>query len=321
MQLFTFKMLKRLQYNHLFWVFTIVMAAMINSCTRDIIEPDLNKATVVLIAPANGYETSALTHLFWWNPVKDAEKYNLQIVTTGFSSIQRLMLDTNLTSTKFSFTLPPGIFEWRVKAFNSSSGSGYSVFSLKIDSSMNLGGQTVVLVSPAKDFITNKTTHTFKWDTLYNADEYRFQIVNSVGQTVMDLPIKSDSIVRTLNEGTYTWQVRAQNASSNSPYSSRKITVDTTAAPVSIQVFPVNNDTIKGTDSLAWIRSVASIGDSLFIYTDSLLVSLSLKEYLTTTTYYRFHGIAKKSYYWRLKSLDLAGNWSPKGTVRKFWVK
>jgi hypothetical protein len=115
--------------------------------------------------------------------------------------------------------------------------------------------------------------------------------------------------------------VRAQNITSNSPYTSRKITVDTTAPVVSIQTFPANNDTIKGTDSLAWTRSASAIGDSVFIYADSLMASLAHKEYLSSVTYYRFIGTAKKKYFWRLKSGDLAGNWSPKGTVRKFWVK
>src|SRR5690349_16647268 len=111
-----FRMLKRLCNNYGL-VLLLAAGAILNSCTRDIIEPDLSKETVTLLAPANGYETTMLTNLFWWDAVKNAEKYNLQIVTTGFSSIQRLMLDTNLTANKFQFTLPPGIFEWRVKAF------------------------------------------------------------------------------------------------------------------------------------------------------------------------------------------------------------
>jgi len=302
-------------------VFLFAAGVILNSCTRDIIEPDLSKKTVTLLAPANGYETTLLTNLFWWDNVKDAEKYNLQIVTTGFSSIQRLMLDTNLTVNKFAFTLPPGMFEWRVKAFNSSSSGPYTVFALKIDSTADLSGQTVVLVSPGKDALTRKTTQTFKWDTLYNAEEYRFQILNSLNQTIIDVPTSADSITRTLNEGTYTWQVRAQNATSNSPYSSRKITVDTTAPAVSIQTFPAHKDTLEGSDSLAWTRSASAEGDSLFIYADSLMTTVSYKGYITAVTYYKFTGTPTKSYFWRLRSGDLAGNWSPKGAPWKFWVK
>lgn len=289
------------------------------SCTKDIVEPDLSNKTVTLLAPADSFQTTTLTHLFWWNEIEDAEKYNLQIVSPGFSSIQKLLLDTNLTTNKFAFTLTPGVFQWRVKAFNSSSNSPYSIFTLTIDSTTDLSGQTIVLNSPANNFLTNTTTHTFKWDTLYNADEYRFQIINSFSQTIIDVTLTTDTAKYTLSEGQYTWQVRAQNATSISPYSSRTITVDTTAPAVSVPTFPANNDTITGTDSLVWTRNSSAVGDSIFIYTDSLFSS-PVKAY-TTNTDYTFTGTINQDYFWRLRSKDAAGNWSAFGNLIKFWVK
>lgn len=313
-------MLKKFQNNYRLLQLAFVAGVILYSCTKDVIEPDLSKETITLLAPANGYETTILTHLFWWEEVKDAEKYNLQIVSTGFSAIQDLLLDTNLTNNKFTFTLPPGLFEWRVKAFNSSSESAYSVFSLVIDSTADLSGQTIVLLSPANNLLTRTMLQTFKWDTLYNAEEYRFQVINSSSQTIIDVILIKDSTTFALNEGTYTWQVRAQNATSNSLYSSRTITVDTTAPAVSVQTFPANNDTITGTDSLAWARASSAIGDSLFIYPDSLVSSPLYKGYSTDVDY-TFSGTINQDYFWRLRSVDAAGNWSTKGTLRKFWVK
>lgn len=313
-------MLKRFQNKYWILLYILIAGMVISSCTKDFVEPDLSKVTVSLLAPADGYETTTLTHVFWWDKVKDVSTYNLQIVSPGFSGIQKLMLDTNLTTNKFTFSLPPGMFEWRVKAYNSSSEGPYSVFSLIIDSTADLSGQTVVLNSPANNLLTNETTNTFQWDTLYSADEYRFQVINSSNQTIIDVTLTKDSATYTLNEGTYTWQVRAQNSTSNSLYSSRTITVDTTAPVVSVQTFPANNDTVNGTDSLAWSRATTAIGDSLFIYPDSLMSTSSFMGY-TTNTYYKFTGTINNDYFWRLKSVDAAGNWSPKGTLRKFWVK
>lgn len=291
------------------------------SCTRDVIEPDLSNKAVVLLSPADGYETTTLTHLFWWEEVKNAESYNLQIVSTSFSSIQSLLLDTNLTTNKFSFSLLPGMFEWRVRAFNSSSDGPYSVFSLIIDSTASLAGQVVVLNSPSNNFLSNIPTHTFEWDTLYNADEYRLQIINATtSQTVIDVTLTTDTARYTLTEGTYTWQVRAQNSTSVSLYSARTLIIDITAPPVSVQTFPADRDTISGTDSLAWTRSSLAMSDSLFIYPDSLVSSPVFKGYVTDVDY-TFLGTINQDYFWRLKSGDAAGNWSGFGTLRKFWVK
>lgn len=320
-QQYIYKMLKRFQNKLLILLFVLVGGIVLYSCTKDIIEPDLSGKAVVLLSPANGFETTTLTHLFWWEEVKNASSYNLQIVSTSFSSIQSLLLDTNLTTNKFAFTLPPGLFEWRVRAFNSSSKGPYSIFSLQIDSTSSLIGQTVVLNSPTNTLLTKTVTHTFQWDTLYNADEYRLQIINNTtSQTVVDVTLTTDTARYTLSEGTYTWKVRAQNSTSVSAYSSRTLTIDITAPVVSVQSFPANKDTISGTDSLAWIRSAAAIADTLFIYPDSLVSSLVFKGYVTDQDY-TFPGIINQDYFWRLKSVDAAGNWSTYGTLRKFWVK
>lgn len=312
-------MLRKFQNKYRLLLLLSIAGFILDSCTKDFVEPDLGKATVTLLAPANGYETTTLTHMFWWGEVKDAGSYNLQVVSPSFSSIHKLHLDTNLTSNKFTFSLAPGLYEWRVKVFNSSSESSYSIFSLKIDSTVNLNGQMVVLNSPANNLVTNQASQTFKWDTLYNATEYRFQIINSVNVPVVDVILLSDTAKYTLSAGVYTWQVRAQNATSNSLYTSRTITVDLTAPIVSVQTFPAHNATLTGTDSLVWTRSPDAIADSIFIYSDSLFAA-PVKAYATNTTY-DFVGTVNQDYFWRLKSGDVAGNWSAFGTLRKFWVK
>jgi hypothetical protein len=314
-------MSKRFQNRFIAVCFAGASALGLSSCTHDIVEPDLSKETVVLLAPADSYTTTTLTHLFWWEEVENAKKYNLQVVKPGFSNIQQLLLDTNVTSNKFTFTLTPGTFQWRVKAFNSATSSPYSIFTLTIDSTVDLSAQTVVLVSPAANLVTKIPAHTFTWIKLYNASEYRLQVINASNSAVIDVIKTEDTATYTLSEGVYTWQVRAQNSTSFSPYSTRTITIDMTSPAVSVQNFPANNDTITGTDSLDWSPSAGAVGDSLFIYADSLMTTTSYKQFFNTVTYYAFTGTVNQDYFWQLKSVDAAGNWSAKGTLRKFWVK
>lgn len=314
-------MLKRFQNRYTFIALSFCFSLILNACIRDIIEPNLSKETIKLLAPADNYSTSTITQLFWWDTVQGANKYNLQIVSPSFSAIQKIVLDTNIKKNNFSFTLIPGNYQWRVRAFNSSSSTAYSVFSLHVDSVVDLSAQSVVLLSPINGLVTNKVQHVFKWDKLYNANEYRFQVENASNAVVIDVTLTKDSATYFLNEGVYKWQVRAQNATSNSLYTTRTITVDTTAPVVSVQSFPAHKDTIAGTDSLAWIRSSSAIGDSLYIYSDSLALSLAYSGFFSTTTYYRYSGIANHNYFWTLRSKDMAGNWSKYGVLQKFSVK
>ncbi|MBI4946045.1 MAG: hypothetical protein HY840_06555 [Bacteroidetes bacterium] len=291
------------------------------SCTKDIVETNISGSAVTLLSPQNNDTSVVLTQLFWWNEVKGALKYNLQIVKPSFTNANQLVLDSNVAGTKFSVTLTPGIYQWRVKAKNASSETPYSeIRTLKIDSTTNLSAQAVVLVSPANGDISNRHKQTFVWNPLYNATEYRFQVIDQSSSTLIDAIITKDSATYTLVDGQYTWQVRAQNASSNSTYSSRTLTIDSVAPAPSVPLLPANKDTITSPDTLTWTRTTA-VYDSLFIYPDSLFSSVSFKAG-TASTSAVFTTSVKGDYFWRLKSKDAAGNWSGYSTpLYKFWIK
>jgi len=101
---------------------------------EDIIEVNLSDFNVSLLAPTNGLSTTDSDHKFYWENLKGAEEYNLQIVSPRFSSISKFVLDTTITDNNFDFTLSPDEYEWRVKAINASSHTDYSVFNLTIGS-------------------------------------------------------------------------------------------------------------------------------------------------------------------------------------------
>ena len=300
------------------WLSAFVL---LSSCTRDFVELDLSTRNVVLLSPPDNYITASNTINFWWEETDGAFEYHLQIVDSSFSYITQLMLDTTIESEQFSFSLPPGDYQWRVKALNGSSSTSYTVpRSLTVDTTSNISTQTILLLSPTNNLSTNTTALNFRWSPLGSADDYRFQVLNSRSQIITDQVITDDSISYTLSSGTYPWKVRGQNSVSNTPYSTRTITIDLVGPVAPALLLPTHGDTLPNPVALSWSRDASATGDSLFIYTDSLVSAPVYMAYLTPTTY-SFTGTSTQIYFWRLKSRDAAGNWSAYSTVRKFKVQ
>jgi hypothetical protein len=291
-------------------------------CTTDFIEPNLEGKTIRLLAPANNYSSPAFTVTFWWEELKGASGYRLQVVDSSFSYIQGLELDTLVTGTQFSFTLAPGNYQWRLRAENNSSHTDYSTArNLHIDTTASLGNQTVVLLSPAQNLCTNQATTTFKWNTLPSADDYRFQLINmTTNSTVTDVVIQADSFNYTLAQGQYQWQVRGQNATSNTLYSSRIINIDLAAPGAPSLSAPLDGAMVNNPVTLSWSHDVSATADSLYVYADSLYTTVLNAVYTTSQTY-NFNGVSFQTYFWRVRSADNAGNWSAFSTRRKFYIQ
>nr|WP_319570068.1 hypothetical protein [uncultured Draconibacterium sp.] len=96
---------------------------------------DLSDKSTVILAPKDSLVTTATTHTFWWEKLDGAEKYNFQLVTPSFDSIESLIEDTSLTDNQITLTVPPGKYQWRVKGINSISQTGYSTYTLIINPS------------------------------------------------------------------------------------------------------------------------------------------------------------------------------------------
>jgi hypothetical protein len=311
-----------------FAVMLFVLTITFSSC-KDVFEEDLAKKTVTINSPQNGLQTTNSTEIFWWEPVEGAIKYNLQIVSPTFLNTQKLVLDTNVTVCKFEFTLTPGLYEWRVKAFNSSSYTPFVTYSLQVDSTANLSNQQIVLISPGSSFVTNHTSVKFSWYSLYNADDYRFELRTSDwnGSLAINPIITTyDTLTLTLEEGTYAWGVQAHNITSNSPFSTRVITIDLTDPNTPLLNYPANNITVNdsiltaSTIIFGWFRGVntgSAIHDSLYIATDSLFSTIFDSTVLTDTTYSKPFTTAG-SYFWKIRSYDIAGNKSSYSVTRKF---
>lgn len=311
------------------WTTLLFVLVILTYSCKDVFEEDLTKKTITINSPQNALQTTNVTQTFWWEPVEGAIKYNLQIVSPTFLNLQKLILDTNITKCKFEYTLTPGLYEWRVKAFNSSSSTSYMLYSLQVDSTANLSNQQVVLIAPAGFYATNQSGLIFSWYPLYNAEDYRFELrsINWDGNLVINPIITTyDTLHLTLAEGTYAWGVQAHNSTSNSPFYSRIITVDLTNPNIPLLSYPAVNATINDSTLTAsiinfgWTRGAntgSAIHDSLYISNDSLFSSIFDSAVLTDTTYSKSFTNAG-IYFWKVKSFDSAGNKSSYSVTRKF---
>lgn len=312
--------------------FFIVITAFIlfvTSC-KDIQEEDISGLTVVLHTPANSTTTEVLTHTFWWSKIDGATEYNLQIASPSFLTPEYLILDSNVTSNKYTFTLNPGSYEWRVKAMNGAYETDYTTYTLQIDSTPDLSGQQIVLISPNDNFATNNQTITFKWYTLYNADDYRFEIRTPDWNGSLAYPVtitQYDTLNITLNEGFYVWGVQGQNLTSNSPFSSRSIVIDTTSPGIPVLTYPsddatINDSTLTNSEiTFRWQRgsnSGSEIKDSLYVSTDSLFLSGIIVSVHLADTVYTKAMTTEDEYFWKVRSIDAAGNYGNNSVIRKF---
>ncbi len=294
-----------------------------------ITEPDIEDSEVILIAPANNLKTETTTHTFWWEHVPDAERYNLLIVSPTWDSVVQLVVDTNLSSNKFVATLPPGEYDWAVSAYNSSSSTGYYINHLTIDTATSLNYQTVVLRSPENDYHSPKRKIIFEWYKLEIADSYLFDIKKDSWQGESVIPTKLttyDTLKISLNEGIYYWGIQAKNDFSNTIYSTRKLTVDTTAPEIpNITIPQKHGDTLSSQNlKITWKHpkeSLSPISDSVLISSDSSnFYSNIIEQFVTKELDAGVSGYAAGHYYVKIRSFDAAGNLGESTAIKKFSV-
>jgi hypothetical protein len=313
-----------------YWIINILLLVLFLGSCKDIIEPDLGKQTVNLLSPVNGYNSQSASITFWWDEVKYATKYHLQVVKPNFNAIQTLLLDTHVTTNKFTYTLGSGPYQWRLRAENGSSQTAYATRSFTVDSTLNLGSQAITLISPADNIISKDYKQTFKWYLLSNADDYRFEILSGTNTIYTSATYTKDTLTYTFaGDGTYTWRVKGQNVQSSTPFTTRTITIDATAPNTPTLLLPNDLDSTtfaigtktKAAIKLSWDRGTVTgttITDSVLVY-QFPATSGFLNKSTSATTYSDSLPIGK--YYWKIRSYDAVGNKSNYSVVRSFKVK
>lgn len=309
--------------------FIMGLILLLSSACSAILLEDLAAEEVVLKAPSNGLESPQFSQTFWWEELTTVvDGYRLEIVSPSFDSIAELVLQTEIAAENtFTVSLTPGIYQWTVVGFNSGSETNPVIRDLVIvnDSTADLSNQSLLLVSPAAGFVTNNTTLNFLWQELASASAYKIQIAspdfsNSTFFTVNET-LSADNYSATLEEGIYRWRVRAENETSITPYTERELIIDLSPPEAPILLSPNNGDTLSLPAMLAWEVDNSSSEDTLYLYSDASLNTLILKE-ATSATSYQLNGVAlDQQYYWRLRSVDAAGNTGDFSTTNNFYIE
>lgn len=306
----------------------LVLSVLIFAACDDFFEKDIESSEVTLNSPADSVRTEVSSITFWWEPVNGATSYQLQVASPNFAAIVKPVLDTTVGANKFIFTLVPGKYEWRVRALNSAYATGYFFSSFQIDSTMNLTKQEVVLVSPVENYYTNTSTISLKWEKLYNALEYQLDIKSPDwnGNKIRGTKITPyDTANVYLAEGKYAWGVRGSNDGSVSVYSFRNIMVDKTAPVAPSLVKPTTGTSFsQGSIDFGWTRANdtgSPLYDSLYLSTDSAFTVSGIKQSLKVEE--QSVSIEMKdngTYFWKVKSVDKAGNRGAFSVIRKFKI-
>ena len=296
------------------------------ACSKDYIEPDVSNVTIKLISPADNLNTSVLTHTFMWETFDDATTFNLQIISGTVTNSNYTVLDTNITTDSFTQTLALGNYYWKVKAYNSAYDGPYSTRNLVLanDNSSDISAQVIVLNAPTHNSYLNSLNVTFTWVDNPFVDDYRLEIYTpDLNGTIVGSPVTSSTNSQPYSftsEGSYAWQVRGQNATSNTIYSNFSMQIDTTSPATPQLLLPLEATII--TDSLVtltWTYPVdlgTPITDSIYIYSDILLTNL-YKSGASTSKQFTDTNSAG-TFYWGIKSFDAAGNTSSYSSFNSF---
>ncbi|RZS98806.1 hypothetical protein [Aquimarina brevivitae] len=292
------------------------------SCEEILIEEDLSDDTVTLIAPVDGSTVANASVNFSWEAVDPATSYRLQIARPSFASAVQVVKDTTLALTSFSTTLTSNTYEWRVRAQNAGSNTVYTSAAFSVTESDNFPARDVVLLSPQNNQIINTATITLTWEQVTDATTYRVQLLDDTNQVIDEQAVTTTSAQFVFPEGTTTWQVRAENDTQNTLYSSRTITVDSTNPAKPVGTTPANQATLTSTSvDFSWTRELiegTTEFDSIYVYRDQQLTDLVTKDQATAPTTITLG--ASSTYFWVVQAFDEAGNESETSDTLTFSI-
>mgnify|MGYP006158272071 FL=1 len=245
------------------------------------------------------------------------------------------LVDTLISQTQIILPLSEGNYQWRVRGENSAYQSTYSLpVSFEVNESEDLTSQQIILSSPVNNFMTNSDNFTLGWNTLSAADYYNLQLINNtLGGTIVFQQNNILSNTLTLNstilsqDGNYTWKIKGVNGVSETVFSSRDFSLDTTLPNQPVNGLPANNSiqTINQNINFNW-----SIAADSGVIQSSISYRIEISNDVNFTTILQTSNISTNSfqqlfnstgdYYWRVRAVDAAGNNGPFSNAFKFTI-
>lgn len=290
-------------------IFSFLSILLYSSCDAIIEVPDIKNETVVVLAPLEGalIESNAIS--FFWEETIDAERYRFQVATPNFEMAIQILTDSLINNTNFSKSLSPGNYEWRVRAENSGFETVYTTNSFTVQEPAQFSDNIVVLNAPQDNFLSLQSEVNFNWEDITGTDNYRFQLIDISGSTIIEQELSNSNFTTTISDGRFTWQVRAEMGTEVTNYSSRQIRVDATEPNMPLLSMPNNMTSQTDTQvNFSWSRedlNGTAEFDSIFVYNNEALTMLEFKDESLNKTHNEI--LLSGSYFWNVKAYDDAG--------------
>jgi len=188
---------------------------------------DISGQMVMTIAPADNTILNEGMINFNWESLVDATSYQLQIAYPNFDNPIQIVRDTTVTTLAYMTMLESNEYQWRIKAINDISETSYTIQSFSVVEEMvDLSDQTVVIIAPEDGFETAETMINLSWEAIEEANLYRVIITDISDDSVFLEQTTTDTeITIEFVSGMYTWEVRGENESQNTPYTQQTITI------------------------------------------------------------------------------------------------
>ena len=281
---------------------------------KDVFETDIADKSIFISNPADNLVTTNSTITFLWDHIEDAESYEIQVVAGRFDSLISFVLDSNVIGNQFVYTFNPGIYEWRLRAYNSVSSTAYYTRSFQVDSTNDLSQTAVILQAPSTGIIGGNS-QIFRWNEVFSATQYLLEVRKDdwdTGEVAYADTLSSNSIVLTdtLVSDTYAWGVKAINATSTSDFNTSSFELDNTNPELPQLNSPSNqtNIAVNNPFTLNWTSGTDDNfkHDVVVIYSNSQLTTIASQAEVTDGTF--TDSLAVGTYYWQVKTVDVVDN-------------
>ncbi len=306
----------------------LIIIAMFVSCD-DIFEEDITDGIITILYPTEGVNVVSNIVSFQWVDMTGAKSYRVQII----NDIHSLVIDTLVIDNSLYLPLIPAGYTWRVRGENDAYESLYNFpVAFEVEVAEDLTSSFVILDNPSDNMYTNSTDITYSWLPLSGAENYDLELVKSLGgntlvhqETVsIGTSITLPSVLYT-EDAEYIWKIKGVNSSSETIFSRRSFFLDRINPNQPILNSPVAD--ASGSNPIVFNWSFGSdtgtiqspISSEFQIATDNSFTNIIYtNDNAGESIQYNFNSLG--DYFWRVKSLDTAGNESEFSDSRKITV-
>ncbi len=278
-----------------------------------------------LLTPQNNIELFDTIISFNWSRVTDSGSGIMdRILVYTNQDLTELKVSQLINGTHYEFYLEPGEYYWQVQSIDAAGNVSELSELRKLNIvSHSIADEEILMQYPLINDTINETLITFTWLQIVNANDYKLNLYyNSNLVYTINTSVESTEIDLIWGEGSYKWEVKANNSYSSTVFSHRLFYVDITSPDAPILLLPADNSESNKTLQLfTWERAEdfgSSLMDSLYIYNDLLMSSIRSRRLVNGTEYE--HNMEVGDFFWRVLSVDAAGNKSDFTQIRKLTI-